>query len=94
MEKAFIGEVSIGKTGGEDKLNIDMDMLSEIEHLLLRFRDVFRIFGMNGHNVHFAKEAVKAGKGAGIAALAEFEPEDDESGMRVSAAHVADEGYF
>ena len=45
---------------------------------------------MYGHDALFSKEAVKAWNGAGIAALAEFNPEDDESGMRISAAHIED----
>lgn len=39
----------------------------------------------------FSEDTVKAGDGTGITALAELDPEDDEAGMRVSAAHIADQ---
>ncbi len=40
------------------------------------------------------EEAVESGDGAGIAALPEFDPEDDQSGIRVTAAHIRDKFFF
>ena len=46
---------------------------------------------MNGHDALFSEETVKPCKRAGIAALSELDPEDNETIMRISAAHIADE---
>lgn len=46
---------------------------------------------MYSHDPLFPEETVKAGNGAGIAALAEFDPEDDQTGMGISAAHIVDQ---
>lgn len=46
---------------------------------------------MYRHDALFFQEPVKAGDRAGIAALTKFDPEDDETGMRISAAHIPDQ---
>ncbi len=38
-----------------------------------------------------AQETVKSGDGSGIATLAQLHPEDHQTGVRISAAHVLDE---
>ena len=49
---------------------------------------------MNRHDALLSKDAVKAGDGAGVASAPEFDPENDESGMRIPAAHIADQLEF
>lgn len=46
---------------------------------------------MNSHDPLVSQKTVKSGDGTGIAALSKFSPENDEGGMRISAAHITDE---
>lgn len=90
LEKLFSDHLAVFQTGRGNKFDIHLDTLSRILHLLIRFGNIFGIGRMDGHHVLFFEEAVKAGDGAGISSLAEFDPEDDKTGMRVSAAQPGD----
>ena len=46
----------IEQTAGEDKLDIDLDSLSGIRHLLIRLRDVLEIRKFLNHNPLFFRK--------------------------------------
>ena len=60
-------------------------------HLLIRFRDIFRVRRMDGHEALFFKETVKAWDRAAVAVPGKFHPEDDQAGIRIAPAHIRDE---
>lgn len=45
---------------------------------------------MDGHNALPFEKAIKPGYGAGVATLCKLNPEDDETGIGVTPAHVGD----
>lgn len=91
LEEMFTDNLAVDEAGRGDELHIDLDTLSRVIHLLIGLWDIFRVRRMDSHNALSAEEPVKAGNGAGVAALGEFDPENDKSGMRVAPAHVRDE---
>ena len=60
-------------------------------HLFIGLRDVLWVRRMYSHDPLFPEEMVKTGNGAGVTALAEFDPESDQTGMGISAAHIVDQ---
>lgn len=75
-------------------LDINLHTLAGIEHLFIGPGNVFGIGRFYRRKLQSFKNAPQAGDGAGVAALHEFYPKDDEPGMRVSSAHVTDELNF
>ena len=49
------------------------------------------VFAVTALNFTVSQESVKAGNGSGVASLPELDPEHDQTGVRVSAAHIFDE---
>ena len=49
---------------------------------------------MDGHKTPLFEEAEESGNGAGITALPEFDPENDQTSIRVAAAHIGDKLSF
>lgn len=91
LEKLLSDHLGVFQTGRWNKFHIDLDALSGMIHLFIGFRDVLWVRRMYSHDPLFPEKTVKARNGAGVAALAEFNPEDDQTVMRISAAHIADE---
>lgn len=91
LEELFSDHLAVFQTGRGDKFNIHLNALPGIEHLFVGFGDILGVGRMNGHDALFAKEAVKAGDGAGVATLPEFDPENHETGMGIAAAHIPNE---
>ena len=59
-------------------------------HLLVRFGDVLWIGWFNGGKALLFEEAVKAGDGAIVTTLHELDPEDDQTGVGITPAHIGD----
>lgn len=78
------------KAGGWDKFHIDLDAFPWMVHLLIGFGDIFGVGRMDSHDPLLFEETVKAGDGAGVAALSKFNPEDDKAGMGIASAHIGD----
>ena len=78
------------EAGSRDKLDVDLDALSGIPHLLVRLRDVLGVRRFDSHDALAFEDAVEAGDGTLVAALHKLDPEDDEAGVWVSAAHIGD----
>ena len=79
------------KTGRWDVLDVDLDPLSRIEHLLVGFRHILGIGKFDGHLSAADQDPVQTGDRAGIPSLSQFDPEDDDTGVGVSFPHVADQ---
>lgn len=94
LKETFADDGAVDKTGGGDKLHIDLEALAGIFHLLIRLRDILGVRRMDGHDALFFEETVEAGDGAGIAALGELDPEHDKAGIRVAPAHIEDKLGF
>lgn len=75
---------------GRDKFHIDLNAFPWMIHLLIGFRDIFRIRRMDSHDLLLFEETVKAGDGAGVAGLGKFNPEDNKAGMGIASAHIGD----
>ena len=91
LEELLTNDLAGSKAGRGDKFDIHLYSLAGTIHLLVRFRDVLGIRGMKSHDTLFFEETVETGNGAGIAALHELDPENDETGIRVTPAHIVDE---
>ena len=76
---------------GRDKLDVDLDALTGMVHLLVRLGDVLWVGRFHGGKALFFQEAVKAGDGAIVTTLDELDPEDDEAGIGITPAHIGDE---
>lgn len=94
LEELLSNDPAVFETGGRDKFDIHLDTLARILHLLIWLWDVFGIGWMDRHNALLFQEAVESGDGAGITALPEFHPKNDQTGIRITAAHLKDEPCF
>lgn len=81
----------IDQTGGRNEFDIDLYPLPRIFHLLIRLWDVFGIGKFLSHDTLLFEETVETGDGAFITTLHEFDPENDQSGMRIASAHIPDQ---
>ncbi len=90
LEKLFSNDSAVFETGGRDEFDIHLDTLTGILHLLIWLWNVFWIRRMDSHETLFFEEAVESGDGAGITSLLEFDPENNQAGIRVSATHIVD----
>lgn len=94
LEELLPDDLTVLQTGRGDKFHIHLEPLSRIGHLLIGLGDILRIGRMHRHDALFSKDPVKAGDRAGVAALSELDPENDQAGMRIPAAHIADQLEF
>lgn len=94
LKKLLSDYLTVFEAGGRNKFDIHLDALSRIVHLFIGFWNILWIGWVYGHDALFSKEAVKTCNGTGIAALAKLDPEDDKTGMRVSASHSEDHFYL
>ena len=94
LEELFSNDSAVFEAGGRDKFNIHLDTLPRVFHLLIRLRDVLWIGRMDRRKALFFEEAVESWYGAGIAALPELDPENDETSIRVTASHIEDKLLF
>ena len=74
-----------------NKLDVDLAALSGIGHLLIGLGDILGIGQFDSHLAPFTQEPVKTRNGSGISSLPELDPEYDQTGVRVPAAHIVDE---
>lgn len=82
------------KADRRDKFHIDLDALSGMVHLFIRFWNILWVRRMDRHKPLLSEKAVKTGDGAGIAALHEFYPEDNKTCIGITSAHIRDEFDF
>ena len=84
----------IDQTAGGNELYVNLDSLSGIGHLFIRFGNVLRIWKLLSSDSLFLKETIKSRDRALIAPLHELDPEYDQTGMRVAPAHILNELDF
>lgn len=77
LEELFANDFAVLQTGRWDEFHVDLNALSGMIHLLIRLGDVFGVRGLNSHNPVLFKETIQSRNRAGIAPLAELDPEDD-----------------
>ena len=74
--------------------HIDLDSLTRVLHLFVRFRDILRIRKLHRKLIPFAQESIQTGDGSGVATLTQLYPEHDQTGVFVSSEHIQDEFDF
>ena len=94
LEKLFSDHLWIFQTCRRNKFHINLDALSGMIHCFIGLRDVLWVWRMNSHDPLLSEETVKAGNGTGVTTLSEFDPENDQTVMRVSASHIVNELDF
>lgn len=94
LEETLASQAGMGKTDGRNEFNINLNALSGMIHLLVGFRDVFGILGFDSHHFLLPKETIQSCNRAGIAPLAKLDPEDNQTCIRISAAHITNEFRF
>ncbi len=67
-----------------------MNALTGGIHLLIRFRDILGVSRFDSGKALFFQETVKTRNRTLITALHKFDPEDDETGVRITPAHIGD----
>lgn len=92
IEMIFFGVIY--KADRRDKFHVNLDALSGMVHLLIRFGDILGVGRMERHDALFFEETVQPGNGTGIAALHELNPENNKTGMWISSAHISDKLYL
>ena len=92
--KPLRGLLLVHDTSLRDKLHIDLNALTGILHLLIGFGDIFGVRQFYGHSATFSQETIQPGNGSGVTFLPELDPQHNDPGIRVEAAHVQDELAF
>ena len=94
LEEVLANDPAVFETGGGDEFYVYLDTLAGIVHLLIGLWNVFWIGRMDRHDTLFFEETVESGDGAGITALPEFDPENDQAGVGITASHIGDKLYL
>lgn len=94
LEELLSNNGAVLEAGRGDELDVHLEALPGICHLLVGLGDVFGIGRMDSHDALLLKETVESGDGAGIATLHEFHPKDDKTGIGIAPAHIRDELDF
>lgn len=91
LEEMFSDYLTVYKAGRGDELHIHLNALPGMVHLPVRLGDILGVRGMESHEPLFFEKAVQSWNGAGITALHEFYPENNQSCVRVAPAHIGNE---
>lgn len=76
--------------GLRNKLDVNLYSLAGILHLLIRLWDVFGIRRFYSHGVPLSQKPVQPRDGTFVTSLSQLNPEYDDPGMWISAAHIQD----
>ena len=91
---SILGGVLLGLTdqaGGRDILDVDLDPLTRVGHLLVGLGDVFWVRQLYRHLTSLSQKAIQTGYRTGVASLPELDPEDDDAGVWIPSPHILDE---
>lgn len=94
LEELFPNDLTVHEAGRGYKFHVHLHPLPGVVHLLIRLRDVLRVRRMNRRQPLLLEETVQGGNRAGIAALPELYPEDNEPGVRIASAHISNKLGF
>ena len=86
--KPLCGRLLIHNTSLRDKFHIDLNTLAGILHLLIGFRDILGVRQFYSHSAAFPQKTIQPGNRSGITSLPELDPQHNDPGVRVAAAHV------
>ena len=81
----------VHNTSLRNKFYIDLNALARILHPLIGFGNILGVWQFYRHSAAFSQETVQPGNGPGIAPLPELDPQHNDPGVWVAAAHVQDE---
>lgn len=90
LEELFSNHFAVHKAGRGNKFHINLDTLTGMIHLFIGFWNILGIGRMNRYEALFTQETVKTGNGTGIPPLHELYPEHDQTGIRITSAHIHD----
>ena len=90
LEELFSDHFAVHKAGRGNKFHINLNTLAGMVHLFIRLCYVLGIGRMDRHDTLFMQETVKTGNGTGISPLHELYPEHDQTGIRITSAHIHD----
>ena len=91
LKETAVERCVANETGGGHELHIDLYPLAWVLHLFIGLGRVFRVWQLYGHLSALLKEAIQAGDGSLVAALAELHPEHNQTGVWIPSAHIIDE---
>ena len=92
--KPLCGLLLVHDTRFRDKFHIDLNTLARILHLLIGFGDILGVQRFYGHGATFSQETIQPGNGSGVTSLPELDPQHNDPGVRVAAAHIQDKLNF
>ncbi len=78
QEELLPNDPAVGKASPRNKLHIHLDALSGVIYRFVRLRDILQVVRMDCHEVLPFQETIEASRRTGIAALYEFDPEDNK----------------
>ena len=81
-------------TGFGGELDVGLHALAGRLHLFVWFGDVLGIRQLHGHLSAFSQEAVQIGEGTSISPPVRFDPEYDDSVVRIFAPYAQDKLDF
>lgn len=84
----------VHNTSLRNEFHIDLNTLAGILHLFVGFGNILGVWRFYRHSAAFPQETVQPGNGPGIASLPELDPQHNDPGAWVAAAHVQDELNF
>lgn len=84
----------IDQTAGGNKFYINLDPLFGTCYLFIRFRNILRVREFLRYNSLLFQKAIEPRNGAFVAALHEFYPENNQTDMGISPAHIPDQLDF
>lgn len=92
--KPLCGLRLVHNTRFRDKFHIDLNTLAGILHLLIGLGNVLGVRQFYGHGATFSQETIQPGNGSGVTSLPELDPQYNDPGIRVTAAHIQDKLDF
>ena len=86
--KPLCGLLLIHNASLRDELHIDLNTLTGILHLLIGFGDILGVRQFYGHSSVFSQATIQPGNRSGVTSLPELDPQHNDPGVRIAAAHV------
>ena len=85
---------SADQAGAGDEFDVDLDLLTRIIRLFVRFGDILWVRQLHGHLASLSQKAIQTGYGSAVSSLPELDPEHHQACVWVPAPHVVDQLDF
>ena len=92
--KPLCGLLLVHNTSLRDEFHINLNTPAGILHLLIGFGDILGVRQFYSYSATSSQETIQPGNGSGVTSLPELDPQHNDSGIRVAAAHVQDKLDF